>query len=149
MLEQILNRQFLVPWKDLGGLHNSVYRLFDKEFADETNAYSTYPAVNIWEKDHKVFVTAEIPGIAPEALDLSVEDQVLTLKGTIDEPKLQEGKRVYRQERTSGNFIRSFKMPYPIDPEKINAEYKQGVLNITLGRLEKDKPKKITIKAVS
>jgi HSP20 family protein len=104
-----------------------------------------YPAVNIWENMESAVVTAELPGIDPEKIDIEVTGDILTLSGTSPVNALKEGETYLRQERVQGNFKRKLQLSFPIDPKKVKAQYEKGILSIKLPRLEESLPKKIKI----
>jgi len=105
-----------------------------------------YPAINIWEKDRTAIVTAELPGIDPEKMDISVAGDVLTVAATLAGAPLTEGEVYLRQERGTGSFKRNIKLPYPVNAQAVEAKYEKGVLIIKLPRIEEDQPRKIKIK---
>ena len=105
-----------------------------------------YPAINIWEKDQTAVVTAELPGIDPEKLDISVAGDVLTIAATVDAPPLQKGEIYLRQERGIGSFKRNVQLPFPVNAQTVEAKYNRGILIITLPRMKEDLPKRIKIK---
>ncbi len=104
-----------------------------------------YPAVNIWENTKSALLTAELPGIDPEKIDIEVTGDILTLSGTSQIDNLKEGETYLRQERIQGSFKRKIQLSFPIDPQKVEALYEKGILSITLPRLEDSMPKKIKI----
>lgn len=106
-----------------------------------------HPAINVWSGEHDHILTAELPGIDPARLEISVVGDTLTFSGSQDFETLQEGEAYHRQERTGGRFSRTTQFPFQIDAEKVTAEYERGVLKITLPRAAADKPRKIAIKA--
>jgi len=105
-----------------------------------------YPAVNIWEKDGKAVVTAELPGIDPEKLDISVSGETVTIAGAALQETFGEDEIYLRQERGIGNFKRNIQLPFQIDAQAVEARYEKGILMITLPRAKEDLPKKIKIK---
>jgi HSP20 family protein len=106
-----------------------------------------YPAMNVWTKDDVTVVTAELPGINPEDIDISVEDDTMVLKGNREPDETPENTVYHRRERKCGSFSRTFRLPFRVDADKVQASFAKGVLSITLPRAEADKPKKITIKS--
>jgi HSP20 family protein len=104
-----------------------------------------YPAVNIWENMESAFVTAELPGIDIDKIDIEVTGDILTLSGSNHIETLKEDETYLRQERIQGNFKRKIQLFFPIDPKKVKAHYEKGILSITLPRLEESLPKKIKI----
>ncbi len=105
-----------------------------------------YPAINIWEKDHTAVVTAELPGIDPEKMDISVEGDIMTIAAAAAVASPEEGKMYLRQERGIGNFKRNIQLPFQVNPEAVEAKYEKGILIITLPRMQEDLPKRIIIK---
>ena len=105
------------------------------------------PAVDIFEKDQNLVIRAEMPGLNREDIEVGMENGVLTLKGERKrEAEFNEGD-AYRLERVYGTFTRSFSLPTTVDPAKIEAVYKDGVLEVTVPKLEAAKPKKVQIQA--
>ncbi|MFQ5455330.1 MAG: Hsp20/alpha crystallin family protein [Nitrospirota bacterium] len=105
-----------------------------------------HPPVDIYEDKNQIAIRSEVPGINPEEIEVKVEDGVLTIKG---ERKFEEEKKdryFHTIERSYGNFYRRFDLPSTVDKDKISAEYKHGLLNITLPKKEESQPKKIDIK---
>jgi HSP20 family protein len=92
-------------------------------------------------------VTAEIPGVEASDLDISVHNNTLTLRGSVSPEKAEEGRKYHRRERAGGSFARSWQLPFEVDREKVDAKLTNGVLELTLPRSVKDKPKKIQVKS--
>jgi HSP20 family protein len=105
-----------------------------------------FPAVNVWVNEESAFVTTELPGVAADTIEISVAGKVLTIKGSREPEKAEEGESYHRRERWYGKFTKTLDMPFPVDPAKVEAKFNKGVLSISLPRLEADKPKKITVK---
>src|SRR3989337_75350 len=104
-----------------------------------------HPAVDIYETNDSFVVSADLPGLNKDEIQIDLKDNTLTLKG---EKKFEEkvSKDNYiRVERAYGSFVRSFTLPQNVDPEKIKAEYKEGVLEITIPKKEEAKPKQIKV----
>jgi HSP20 family protein len=130
------------PWREMAFLPNPMSRLFDMEEGD-LKAWS--PAVDVYEKDDRMVIKAELPGIEKKDVSLDFQDGVLTLKG---ERKLESEVReenYCRREITSGSFIRSFVVAADTDPDKITAEFNNGLLTITVPKPELRQPKQITV----
>ncbi|HNQ01189.1 MAG: Hsp20/alpha crystallin family protein [Syntrophobacterales bacterium] len=131
------------PWREMERLQQDVNRLLSSESAP----YATmFPAVNIWASDQDVIVTAEVPGVDPAGLDITVADNVLRLSGSRKPEELKPGEVSHRRERASGEFTRSFRLPFAVDSGKVEAVCDRGVLTVRLPRAEADKPRKIAIK---
>lgn len=130
------------PWREMERLQRDVNRLLSAESAP----YATFPAVNIWVSDQDVIVTAEVPGVDPASLDITVAENVLRLSGSRKPEELKPDEVSHRRERASGEFTRSFRLPYAVDSGKVDASCDKGVLTVRLPRAEADKPRKIAIK---
>jgi HSP20 family protein len=141
------------PFRDLMGLQDRMNRLFDESFRgiqrgnedDWSLGGSWAPLVDIYEHEGNIVLKAELPGLQPKDVDVRVENNVLTLRGQRlfnDEIKREQYHRV---ERAYGSFSRSFTLPSVVDTEKIRAEFKDGVLRLTLPKREEAKPKQIAI----
>lgn len=127
-------------------LIRSMMRDFDRDRpAPITRA--TYPPVNVWQGDEAVAITAELAGIDPADIDISVKDNVLTLSGERKAPEVPEDARWHRNERGYGKFSRAIRLPFTASEDKVEARMTNGVLRIAVGRPEEDKPRKIEIKA--
>jgi HSP20 family protein len=105
------------------------------------------PPVNAWIGEGDVMVAAELPGIDPAKVDISVVGDTLTISGSRAAQILKEGESYHRQERDQGRFSRTIQLPFHVDAGKVEARYERGVLTITLPRAEADKPRKITVKS--
>lgn len=127
-------------------LMRSMMRDFDRE-TPVAAAQAGFPAVNLWQGDEAVAVTAELPGIDPADIDISVKDNVLTLSGERRAPEVPEDARWHRNERGYGKFSRAIRLPFAATDDKVEARMTNGVLRVVIGRPEEDKPRKIEIKA--
>jgi len=87
-----------------------------------------------------------MPGVEASGLDVSVHDSTLTLRGSRKADTLQEGETYHRQERGSGNFVRSVQLPFAAEADKVEAKLEKGILRLTLPRAEAEKPKQIEVK---
>ncbi len=137
------------PHRDMTAMQDRVSRLFsDVRFqssGDDGRGWS--PAVDIFERGEDLVLRAEVPGVAKGDLDVSVEENVLTLRGQrVRDEKVTE-ENYHRIERSYGAFARSFTLPASVDAAKIAAVYEDGVLEVVLPKAEAAKPKKISIKA--
>ena len=133
------------PVSEFDRLQREMNRLFDS-FLGESTA-TEFPAVNIWTNSDGAVLTAEIPGIKAEDLDISVQGDTVTIRGKRTSEELKEGEAWLRRERGEGTFVRSFALPFEIHADKVEAKYQDGVLRLTLPRAEADKPKKISVNA--
>lgn len=132
-------------------LRGEVDRLFDDFFGltpakQEGSAPMWAPSVDISETADNFIVRAELPGMSKDNIDLEIENNVLSIKGERNFEKKDEGENYHFVERSYGSFYRSFTLPRNVDPEGIGAEYKDGVLVVTIPKKEEVKPKKVEIK---
>lgn len=128
------------------GMMRSMLRDVNR-FIPTNSDQSVFPAVNVWQGDDAVAVTAEIPGIDPSDIDISVKDNVLTISGERKAPDVPDTARWHRNERRFGKFTRAIRLPFAASDDKVEARMTAGVLRIVVGRPDEDKPRKIEIKA--
>ncbi|HEY6552801.1 MAG TPA: Hsp20/alpha crystallin family protein [Vicinamibacteria bacterium] len=141
------------PVRDLVSLQDRMNMLFNQSFrginrggTEEDWAQGAWsPAVDIYEKDGNIVLKAELPGIDAKDVDVSVENNILTLRGERRFDQEVQRENYQRVERSYGAFTRSFTLPTVVDTEKIKAEFKDGVLRMTLPKKEEAKPKQISI----
>lgn len=136
--------------RPFNSLQHDLNRIFDNmlgEFHTGTNTKSWAPMVDVAETPDAFIIKAELPGVTAEDVKINMQNNVLTLYGNKNHEEKQEDKNYYRVERSYGAFERSFNFPSVVDSERITAEYKDGVLTITLLKAEEAKPREIEIKA--
>jgi HSP20 family protein len=140
------------PFRDLAVLQDRMNRLFNEAYtprqSDDLMSRGTWtPAVDIYEVDGALVIKAELPDMRREDIDVSVENSTLTIRGErkLDNDIKQES--FHRIERAYGGFVRSFSLPNTVDPAKIGAEYKNGVLTVKLPVREEAKARQIQIDA--
>jgi HSP20 family protein len=107
----------------------------------------TFPAINIYEKDDGVVLTAEMPGVNADDIELTVQGDSVLLKGTRRADELSNGDRMYRRERVAGSFARTLALPEEIDSNSVKAEYRNGILRVQMDKAEKAKAKRIATKS--
>lgn len=107
----------------------------------------TFPAINVYQQDDAVVLTAEVPGVEPKDLDLTVLNDSVTLVGQRVDKEEANGDRFHRRERATGGFTRTVALPEPIDPDSVQAEYANGVLRVRMAKAEAAKVRKIEIKS--
>jgi len=141
------------PFRDMTILQNQMNRLFEDALhtwpteSDSTSVWS--PTADIYETDNDLILQADLPGIDPKQIDVRVENNMLTIRGErCFEPKVKQ-ENFHRVERSYGTFSRSFTLTTAVDSEKVQANYKNGVLSITLPKAEQAKPKRIQIAATA
>src|SRR6266853_4615811 len=138
------------PFRDLRTLQQEVNRLFTgnlpRSFDDEGIARGSWsPSVDIYENKDHIVLEAELPGMSREDFDLSVENNVITLRGERHFEKKEDTDNYHRVERSYGSFTRSFTLPQTVSAEGATAEYKNGVLRVTLPKREETKARRIEI----
>lgn len=137
------------PFKDVLGLQDEMNRLFNTYFArsseKEGPSYLWHPVVDISETEEEIKVTAELPGVDKANVKISLQDNVLTLQGEKRQEEEEKAKNYHRVERTYGTFQRSFSLSASVKTDEVKANYKDGVLIITLPKSEEAKPREIDI----
>lgn len=131
-------------------LVNDVFAAFPFSDALTREAESTaawIPAVDVFETKDGLRIIAELPGVKPEQVKVSVEQGVLTIRGEKDQHAEEQTESVHRYERSYGMFQRSFQLPSSVDAERIDAKLEHGILTLTLPKAEKAKAKEIAVKA--
>jgi HSP20 family protein len=129
-------------WREMERMRRDLDRMSDGFMLRRA---PTFPALNAWTNADGILVTAELPGVDPDTIDISIEDKALTLKGSRQPDNLDENVTTHRQERGYGEFNRTLTLPYNIEADNIEAKFKNGVLTIALPRKEDEKPKKIMV----
>jgi HSP20 family protein len=128
----------------MGRIYNDPFRANEwPEHEAATTAWQ--PLVDIFEEPDVIRLVAEVPGVKPEDVKISVEANLLTIKGTKEQVAEEKADKVHRYERTYGAFERTFRLSTSIDPNKIKATYNLGVLTITLPKAETAKPHLIKV----
>jgi HSP20 family protein len=140
----------IIRWKptnEVDRLRQEVDNLFGSFLSGTESSFSrVYPALNLSEKEDNFYVRAELPGVKPEDLDISVVEGRLLIRGERKIDVEEQKASYHRREREAGFFRRTIGLPVRVDPGKVSASMKNGVLTITLPKSEEAKPKKITVK---
>jgi HSP20 family protein len=141
----------LIPreWEEfptLTGLRRQMNRLFEYFPTAEEQGFEWWPAVNVAETPETVVVTAELPGLDPKEIEISVVGDTLTIRGEKRFEREEKGKTWYRREIMGGKFTRAFTLPASVDAEHVDATSKAGILTITLPKRAEAKAKKIEVK---
>jgi len=135
------------PFRELSSLRRDIDRLFRETLDDrDGRTLGWMPPVDIVEDEHSLVIKAEIPGMKRDDIKVEVEGGVLTISGERSLEKEESGKTYHFVERSYGQFMRSFTLPTKVDPNKIDAKYADGVLEISLAKREEAKPKTISVK---
>lgn len=139
------------PVRDMFSFRNRINHIFDDVFYPinrdevEFSMGSWNPVVDVYDNDDSIVIKAELPGVDKEGIEIDVKDRVLTLKGERSSESEVKDDNYYRRERFFGKFERAFTLPADVDPDKIKADYKDGVLKIDIPKPEEKKPRQITI----
>ena len=143
------------PFNELTTLQDRFSQLFNQPFGpfrafgpgneQSLTAANFIPPVDVFEDQHTITVQAELPGIEEKDLDISLENNILTISGERKMENEEKKENFHRIERSYGRFTRSFTLPPTVETENVNAEFNNGVLKITLNKREEAKPKQIKI----
>ena len=130
--------RFVDPWREFERMSRDLSRM-------GTPSVHDFPLVNVWTSADKAVVTTEVAGMDAKDIDISVADEVLTIKGKRQSYEPNNDETYHRRERWGGQFSKNIVLPFRIESSRVEAKYQKGVLTITLPRAEADKPKKIAI----
>src|SRR3954453_6801742 len=131
------------PFRELRRLQEEMERL-----TRSATAPQGFPAINVYAHQDGIVITAELPGVKEDDLDITVHRDTVTLRGERQD-QISEPGGYHRRERRSGPFGRTFSLPFQVDPERVEAKLLNGILILTLHRPEQDKPKRIRVSAGS
>jgi HSP20 family protein len=152
--EEVFQMTTLIRWnpmREMMSLRNEMNRLFERAL-DEGSLSPWQPttswglAVDVSENEEAFLVTASVPGMDPDDLDITVTDNVLTIKGEYKADGTIEEEKYHIRERRYGSFARSISLPVSIDADAVAADYKDGVLSLTVPKAEETKARRITVK---
>lgn len=115
--------------------------------AARVSSAAAFPKLNIWRTRQGAAIVAEMPGINPQKVNITVKENLLSISGERAQPDCGNDARWMRRERSYGQFTRAVTLPFRIDPENVEARYSNGILFIAAGLSDADKPRKIAIKA--
>jgi HSP20 family protein len=139
------------PFRNVAALQDRINRIFDESFSrtadvdDDISMSAWKPSVDIYETDEAIILKAELPGIKKEDVSVEIKDNVLTLRGErVEDKEIKEGS-YFRKERCFGTFSRAFNLQHRVQPDKIKAKFKDGILEIEIPKPEEEKPKQITV----
>ena len=144
----------LVRWNPRRDLFNwplGINRMFEDFFhptlfnEEGVSMWNWHPVVDIYENDDNVVITAELPGVDKKDISVDVNGRILTLKGERSADNEVKEDNYYHRERSYGKFERSFTLPADVDPDKVKADFKDGILKLDIPRPEARKPKQITV----
>ncbi len=139
------------PYGEMTAMKNRINRMFSEPYwltrrmDDDTDMGMWNPVVDLYEKDDHFVIKAELPGVDKKNISIDLKDRVLTLSGERSYENEVKEESYYRRERSYGKFQRAFTLPADVDSDKINAEFKDGLLQIEVPKPEQQKPKQVTI----
>lgn len=152
MLVRRTSDPFANPFANLHGLRRQMDEVFNRSlssfFDDGTETMSSWaPAMDVLERENEIVLRAELPGLSEQDVEITVENNTLSLRGE-KRFEEEENEGAYRRvERRYGSFYRSFSLPSTVDRDRIDASFKNGVLEVVLPKVEQAKPRKIAVKA--
>ncbi len=122
---------------------------FDRGFPPRSAgiARAGFPAVNMWQGENSIALTAELPGFKADDIDIQVKEDTLTISGQRTAPEVGEKAVWHLRERPFGKFARTVRLPFRVDAESVEARFRDGVLEIELQRPETDRPRRIEVKS--
>jgi HSP20 family protein len=132
----------LIKWAPMLDPFNEMDRMLDG-FSGSMSNFA--PAVNVWQDENNVYVETPLPGIDPENVNISIENDVLTIEGSGEKKSEVDEKDYYRKEVRFGSFHRAIALPSSVRSDEAKAEYSSGVLKITVPKEERAKPKKVKV----
>lgn len=141
------------PMRELAAMQSAMDRLFNDSLRswtgmDEGLAGTMSLPIDVHETDNAYIVTTELPGVSPENINVRLQDNVLMIDGELPEQKIQkEGQRTLMQERRYGKFSRYVRLPQQVDPNKVEAQYENGILTLTVTKSEAAQPRQIPVKS--
>ena len=130
------------PFRELATLFQNFAEPTGK---DQLTAGSFVPPVDVYEDEHNLVLKLEVPGVEENELNVSVENNTLTIQGERKFEKEEKEENFHRIERRYGSFLRTFKLPNTVDAEKVDANYEKGILKITLAKRAEAKPRQIKV----
>jgi HSP20 family protein len=144
------------PWQEMERVRREIDRAFEQAGGRNGHTFPTaflpgraaraYPLVNVSEDADALYVTALAPGLDPTAIQLTVQDNRLTIAGEKQRLAAEiQPEAFHRSERAAGKFVRTVTLPSDVEPEQVRADYKNGLLVVTLPKAEKAKPKQIPV----
>ncbi|MFW6184045.1 MAG: Hsp20/alpha crystallin family protein [Chloroflexota bacterium] len=141
------------PFREMLELRNEMDRLFEGTFPEpqlRRNVRMTWgPALDVIETEEAFVVKASVPGIAPDDLDITLVDNVLTIKGQRQAEELDEGEIYHLQEHSYGAFSRSITLPVSVEADEVQAQYDNGILHLFVPKTEEVRPRRIPVNVQS
>ncbi len=135
------------PWRELDTLTNRLGQMFNEDYPVPSNGGTWMPAVNVEESAEELHLSAELPGMKRDDIELELENNILTIHGEKSEERKEgeEGRKYHVWERRYGAFQRSFTLPRTVNPEEIRADFEDGVLHVRMPKVPEAKSRRISI----
>jgi HSP20 family protein len=139
------------PFGEMARMRGEIDRLFEDAFNAPVSKWDRssvwgFP-LDVTEADEVFTVKAAVPGMNPDDLDITITDNVLTIKGETQSDETREDEKVHLRERRFGSFMRSISLPVPVESDNVEATYENGVLTLQIPKAEAVKPKRIAVKS--
>lgn len=140
-------RRFRVPavWQEMDRMQREMDRFLNAYGMGRQGA-AGYPAIDLWTNQEGALLTAELPGVKADEIEISVVGETVTLSGSRQPDEVEADARVHRQERSYGKFTRTIQLPFKVEASGVEASFKNGILTVQMPRAEAEKPKKIQVK---
>lgn len=147
-ITQYRDRNWLSPWRELDQMTNRLSRLIGDQDVENGEGFSWLPPVNVEEAADHLLLTAELPGMRREDVEIELENNVLTIRGRKEESRKEgEERRYHVWERRYGSFQRSFTLPRTVSADEISATFEDGVLRVEMPKVAEAKGRKIEIRS--
>lgn len=130
---------------DISRIQRELSRMMDDQFRINFSTGCVTPMMNVYTNAEEAVVLAELPGVAADAIEISVVGETLTLSGERAEEKVEDQSTPHRQERFAGKFSRSLALPFPVEVDQVDAHLEKGLLTIKLPRAEEDRPRRVNV----
>lgn len=144
-LRRVLERDAWSIFDDLASVEEEVNRLFAGPDHKWGRRRCAYPPLNVWSSDQGIVVDAELPGVDAGKVDIAVEGRELRISGAVGTDTGTSRAASRRRERPTGEFARHLQLPFRAEPTGVKANYRNGILRITVPKAEEDKPRRIAI----
>jgi HSP20 family protein len=143
LLQRIANNDLLDARRDARLFQQQLNRLFS--LASAASESSEFPLINVWTSGNDAVARAEIPGVEPKDIEITIVNDTLTIRGSRNPDAVKDGETCHRQERGYGQFSRSMQLPFGVESEAVKARFSNGVLTIELPREESKKARRIDV----
>jgi HSP20 family protein len=132
------------PFADMRRVQSEMNRVFNG--LGLSRSATARPSVNFWAGQDSVVMTAELPGLSKDDIEVTVKDTIVSIRGSYPHDGAGENATWHLHERPGGSFSRSVELPFRVDPDLVEARFQNGILTVEMQRPEDDKPKRITIR---